>query len=41
MPHVNNINFPEYMFAFYFLHTIENNFLKAEIAEHERTEYTP
>ena len=28
MPHVNNLNFPEYTFAFYFLHTIEDNFGK-------------
>ena len=28
MPHVNNFNFPEYMFALSFLHTIEDNFGK-------------
>ena len=28
MSHVNNLNFPEYMFALYFLYTIENNFGK-------------
>ena len=28
MPHVKNLNFPEYTFAFYFLHTIEDNFGK-------------
>ena len=28
MSHVNNLNFPEYMFALYFLHIIEYNFGK-------------
>ena len=28
MPHVNNLNFPKYTFAFQFLHTIEGNFRK-------------
>ena len=28
MPHVNNLNFPEYTFTFEFLHTIEDNFGK-------------
>ena len=28
MPHVNNLNFPEYMFALSFLHTIEDTFGK-------------
>ena len=28
MPHVNNFKFPEYTFAFYILHTIEENFGK-------------
>ena len=28
MPHVNNLNFPEYTFAFKFLHTIEDTFGK-------------
>ena len=26
MPHVNDLNFPEYMFALYFLQTIKDNF---------------
>ena len=26
MPHVNNLNFSEYMFALWFLHTIGDNF---------------
>ena len=26
MPHVNNLNFPEYMFAPLFLHTLGDNF---------------
>ena len=26
MPHVNNLNFPEFTFAFKFLRTIEDNF---------------
>ena len=26
MPHVNNLNFPEYMFAPWFLHTLGDNF---------------
>ena len=26
MPQVNNLNFPEYTFAFYFLHTKDDNF---------------
>ena len=25
MPHVNNLKFPEYMFALFFLHTIKDN----------------
>ena len=28
MPHMNNLNFPEYMFALSFLDTIEDNFEK-------------
>ena len=28
MPHVNNLNFPEYVFALYFLHAIVDNFGK-------------
>ena len=28
MSHVNNLTFPEYTFAFYFLLTIEDNFGK-------------
>ena len=28
MPHLNNLNFPEYMFALSFLHTIEDSFGK-------------
>ena len=28
MPHVNNLNFPENMFALYFLRTKEDNFGK-------------
>ena len=28
MPHMNNLNFPENMFALQFLHTIEDNFGK-------------
>ena len=25
MPHLNNLDFPEYMFALSFLHTVEDN----------------
>ena len=28
MPHIDKLNFPEYTFAFSFLHTIEYNFGK-------------
>ena len=33
MPHVNNLNFPEYMFAPSFLHTLGDNFGKQK--QHE------
>ena len=33
MPHVNNLNFPEYMFVPKFLHTIGGNFEKQK--QHE------
>ena len=39
MSHVNNLNFPEYMFALWFLHTIEDNFGKRK--RHKRTEHYP
>ena len=31
MPHMNNLNFPEYMIALYILHTIEKNFGKQNL----------
>ena len=36
MAHVNNLNFPEYMFAPYFLHTLGDNFGKQK--QHEMKE---
>ena len=36
MPHVNNLNFPEYMFAPLFLHTLGDNFGKQK--QHEMKE---
>ena len=36
MPHVNNLNFPEYMFVPQFLHTLEDNFWKEK--QHEMKE---
>ena len=36
MPHVNNHNFPEYMFAPQFLHTLGDNFGKQK--QHEMKE---
>ena len=36
MPHVNDLNFSEYTFAFLFLHIIEDNFEKQK--EHKMKE---
>ena len=36
MPHVNNLNFPESMFAPFFLHTLGDNFGKQK--QHEMKE---
>ena len=36
MPHVNNLNFPEYMFAPLFLHNLGDNFGKQK--QHEMKE---
>ena len=38
LPHVSNINFPEYKFVLLFLHTTENNF--GERKEHEMKEWS-
>ena len=36
MPHVNNLNFPDYMFVPYFLHYLGDNFGKQK--QHEMIE---
>ena len=41
MSHMNNLNFPDYMFALSLLHTIEDNFLEAKAAYNAKTEHTP
>ena len=38
MPHVKNLNLPEYMFALQFLHAIGDN---AKTAKNERIEHNP
>ena len=41
MPHVNDLNFPKYMFAFKFLQTLKDNFFENKIALKERAEHIP